>query len=256
MNTFEDRLTAALETELAAINEHTVRRTSVPAAASEPYRRVIPMVTAVATVAVVALIMGVIGAHHSTDRREQAASGASASVTDEDVSVRRDAIDVQGAVIPIPRGWHAQDARSVDIDITRAYGFCVLRSGDDLSTRGCLDSGGILVRLARVESDTSAEPVQGSFQADCTETPTVPILQRSGSIGGLVATTITITCGDNKESSSTYWALADRTVTVQSPFDGQRSLLAASDIAQGIDLAHWGHVIPTAAPDQTTSAIR
>ncbi len=251
MDEFERRVRDALNADLQCINAHTVRRRSLPTAASTPHHhRIMPMVATVAAVAVVALVMGIIGTH-SAGRDIYAAGGGT---TAPSPSIRPGLIEVQGAAISIPGGWHAEDVSSVDVDITNAFGYCLLRTNHEILPTGCLASEGILIRLARVRSGQAVVPVQGSFQSDCTGAPTVPTLhQRPGSIGNEPATMVTITCGDDIGASSTYWAVSDRTVTVQSPFDGERSLPIATYVAEHIELTQWSHVIQPPTPGRTLS---
>jgi hypothetical protein len=174
-----------------------------------------------------------------------------AQLTDS-VSISQDSIDVQGAIIPIPEGWNAEDVGGPGLDPDDAYGFCLLPPGGMLHDANCLSAGGILTRVAKVLPGGQAVPLSGAFQHNCNGLMITPI-RRSGSIGTGAASVVTITCGSNVASSSTYWANHDRTFTIQSPYNGDRSFAVAKWVAQQVDISHWAHADVTRLPPPQVS---
>jgi len=157
-----------------------------------------------------------------------------------DVSIAPNQIQVQGAVIPVPTGWHAQDASSTDSDLTGAFRFCLLPAGTRLGQQSCLDTGGILIKVARVSAHQLTQAVQGGITPHCADAVTVPILE-PGQLGAAKASVVTITCGSDTASSSTYWQNDDRTFTMQTTYNGDQSLSVAQFVAQQTDLSQWVH---------------
>lgn len=245
MSTVEDKIREELRGELREVNQHSLQQPTL----SPPSRRmagprrgmVIGVVAAVVAVTLAASIsISALVTQQPADTNTAASSPTTAATTPTPaVTVSADTIRVQGAIIPVPRGWHAHQLANR----SAGYRFCVLPRDQVFNSVGCLRSAGILIRVARVIPGAQTEPLPGSFQARCGAAETVPKLKRA-SVGGRPGNRIAVTCtsspGPDSTPSTLYWQLADRTLTIQSPFDGT-AIDTAKRLVQRIDLSRWVH---------------
>lgn len=238
---FEVRLGRALRSELDVVRAENLRFSAPTPSGLRTVKGKSSALVVVAAVAMVlaVLAVGVVFAMHRSANPSDPAAPAGAAVDSNVVAV-------QGALIYLPAGMRAVDASSVESDITNPYQFCFLPAGVVLGSAGCLGDHGVLVRVARTGPGHPVEPVQGSFQSACgglPGRPTIPMLTH-GTIGAKTAASIiTITCGSDTASSSTYWETADRTFTVQSPYNGVAGREIAELVVLRTDLSHWAHSI-------------
>lgn len=235
--TFENRLRDALREEMSVVDP----RQSPPSVRRHPAsrtrgRHTATLLAAAAAVAVVATAGAAValGAHRDAP---------SSNAAEPQTAAAQNGLTVQGAQIFVPDDWTTVDASALEADITDPYRYCLLPSGVALNDTGCLDTGGILVKIAQVIPDQTVAGVQGAFQSNCggvESNPTIPLLSE-GLIGSAHAQVVTITCGSNDAASSTYWQTDDRTLTIQSPFNGTRGYDVAAQVALKSDLTHWTH---------------
>lgn len=240
MPTFEEKLRTALRDDLQEISQEALRHPTLPVP-RQTHGAAIGVAATVAAVAMVAAGMVAVMTNRAPSADISANVPGAVSPTTTAVTVTPGAIEVQGAVIPIPQGWRSEDLTESG---NTAYRFCLLPGAQKLNAKGCLSSGGIQIRVAGVNAGNHTVPLPGTFEVQCGEpegkAEVVPTLEQ-GSIGTEPADRITVTCTPTS-TSSTYWQLSDRTFMIQTPFDDSTGLETAAWLVQRIDLHQWLHI--------------
>lgn len=255
MAIFKDQLRDALRNDLRLINQDSLQRPTLPPPAPHPQRAAV--IGVAAAVVAVTMAAGIVVMLHRNPASTVAAGAASEVTTSTStsaasatpaVTLTAGAITVQGAVIPVPHEWHTQDLT----DSSTSYQFCVLPRTMNVDPAGCLSSRGILIRIARVTDVHQAQSLTGTFEADCGKYATVPKLEPA-SVGPKPGDKITVSCGSRSAPSTTYWQVSDRTLTIQTPFDGTGTE-TADLLVQQIDLSRWLHYLAAASSNTAGSS--
>lgn len=225
----EERLRRAFADELQWITSRELKHTTLPPPAERPNRHSGVIVAAVVAVFVIAAA-GVLIALSLPGRDYNSAST---------VTVTSSQISVQNATIPIPHGLATV---TVPEPGESFYHFCLVPNADGLDSRiDCVNAGGIDVRIAKVGANGRASGIPGLLPPRCPgyRVGTSPMVT-SGTIGSVRAILMTITCGQGSRPASLFWELEDRTLIVQSPFNGTLQGAAKQMVAE-IDLHTWPH---------------
>lgn len=264
MSDIEDQIRISLRDELRNIDQRSLKKPVLPPPARRSQRGMI-IAAAAAVIAVTMAASLAVVAHRQT---QDAMTGAPPTVAASTPAltattaeapaavVTSDAITVQGAVIPVPRGWHGQNLTN-ESSTTVDYQLCMLPNARKLDPKGCLRSEGIFIRLAQVmpgdTAGTLSGTLSGTFQTACGDAEISPSLE-SSLVGAKPGNKITVTCiprsapthatqtpvPKSKTQTTVYWELSDQTLTVQTPFDGT-SVDIAERMVQQINLSHWLH---------------
>lgn len=239
IDSFEDRLRAAIADDLRGVTPGTLRRPTLPAAVERTSRK---RVLAVAVVAVAVLAVCGVGVVVTRSRTDAAP-----------VTVTGSQISVQNAIVPIPQGL---TAIPVEDPAASFYHYCLVWPGTSLGPdNDCVVAGGIDVRVAKVDADGNAAAIPGLLPPRCPEMAQTWPSRTDSAIGSVKADLLSIVCGPDQNASpnSLFWMLADRTLIIQSPFDGDLQE-AATRLAAEVDLDDWPHTSQAAAAEPASTS--